>query len=411
MKNKRNDRQEQLLSLNCPEEKIASLIAEAKTNFDSMFAQLKSELVHFLLFSDRELLAGKKYHPNRDWENWGTQNGSVYVAGERVKVKKPRVRHQGKETPLPVYEALSHRSRFSVLLKALKGISCRNYSESLDGLLKEFGISKSSVSRHLKQATTAQLKEFQERDLNKIEPFAIFLDGYHIGSSVFIVGLAVDTQGKKHALGFWEGATENHEVCIELLNHLESRGLKLSSEILFVVDGGKGMTKALKKQFGKKLVYQRCTVHKDRNIQSHLPKKYRKEAHRRFRNAVDCTTYSDARKELKSLEKWLEGINPSAAESLRGCLEELLTVHRLEIPPLLRKTLHSTNPIESMFSHVGRVTGKIKSYKKEKMAQRWVAAALLDAESRFRTVKGFLHIPEAKKRVKQYHEEQEAKAA
>lgn len=410
MNRTRKTNQEQSISLSCPEEKIAALIANAKTSFEDIFAALKSELVHYLLFSNRELLAGTKYHPNKDWENWGAQEGSVYVAGERLKIKRPRVRHKGKEASLPLYEALSDRSRFSqeVLLKALSGISCRNYQGALDGLLEEFGISKSSISRHLKQATIGQLKELQERSLQGIEPFAVFLDGYYIGATVFIVGLLIDMEGKKHVLGFWEGATENHEICIELFNNLEDRGLTLTSEILFVIDGGKGVIKALKERFGKELVYQRCTIHKDRNIQKHLPKKYRQEAHRRFRNSIDCTRYEDAKQGLSSLEKWLENINPSAADSLRECFEELLTVHKLNVPPLLRKSLHSTNPIESMFSHVSQKMRGIKSMKRGKMAQRWVATALLDAEKRFRTVKGYLQIVEVKDRMRDFQKQQAA---
>ena len=399
---------QQPISLSCPEENLAALIAEAKTSFDDIFAALKSELVHYLLFSSRELLAGPKHAPHEGFSNWGSQKGSVYIAGEKVRVTKPRLRKRGKEVSLPLYEALSERSRFSqeILLKALSGISCRNYQGALDGLLEEFGISKSSISRHLKEATLSELKALQERSLVGIDPFAIFLDGYHIGGKVFIVGLLIDSKGKKYVLGFWEGATENHEICTELLSNLEDRGLTLSSQILFVIDGGKGIAKALKERFGKDLIIQRCTLHKDRNIQSHLPKKYWQEAHRRFRNAIDCYSYEDAKEELQRLKKWLERINPSAADSLTECLEQLLTVHRLKVPPLLRKTLHSTNPIESMFSMVARQVGRLKSIKQGKMAQRWVATALLDAETRFRSVKGHLQIAEVKDRIQSLQNEQ-----
>ena len=408
MNRTKNKSKQQHISLSCPEENLAALIAEAKTSFDDIFAALKSELVHYLLFSSRELLAGPKHAPREGFSNWGAQKGSVYVAGEKLRVTKPRLRKRGKEVSLPLYEALSERSRFSheILLKALSGISCRNYQGALDGLLDEFGISKSSISRHLKEATLSELKALQERSLVGIKPFAIFLDGYHIGGKVFIVGLLIDSQGKKYVLGFWEGATENHEICTELLSNLEDRGLTLSSQILFVIDGGKGIAKALKERFGKDLIIQRCTLHKDRNIQSHLPKKYRQEAHRRFRNAIDCSSYEDAKEELQKLKKWLERINPSAADSLTECLEQLLTVHRLKVPPLLRKTLHSTNPIESMFSMVARQVGKLKSIKQGKMAQRWVATALLDAETRFRSVKGHLQIAEVKDRIQSLQNEQ-----
>jgi putative transposase len=408
MNRTKKDHNQQHISIHCPEEKLAGMIADAKTNFNDIFASLKRELVQYLLSSDRELLAGPKYAPKEGFSNWGEQGGSVYVAGERMKVRKPRIRKNGKEVPLPIYESLSERSRFSqeVLLKALKGISCRDYQGALDGLLEEFGTSKSSISRHLKEATTEQLKELQERSFEGIKPFAIFIDGYHFGLGVFIVGLLIDIHGKKHPLGFWEGATENHEICQQLLSNLEDRGLSLTNDILFVIDGGKGIIKALRERFGKQLLYQRCTVHKDRNIQSHLPKKHRKEAHRRFRNAVDCMSYQDAKDGLMRLKKWLEEINPSAVKSLEECTEELLTVHRLNVPPLLRKTLHTTNPIESMFSQVSTKVGRIKVVKKGSMAERWMATAMLEAEKRFRTVKGHLQIAEVRDRMRSFQKQQ-----
>ena len=148
-------------------------------------------------------------------------------------------------------------------------------------------------------------------------------------------------------------------------------------------------------------MHQRCIIHKDRNIQAHLPKKYRKEAHRRFKNATDCVKYEDAEKELKLMEEWLERINPSAAESLREGREELLTVHRLEVPPLLRKSLYSTNPIESMLSQVNYLHRRVKNMKRGKqMARRWVGSNLLEAEKKFRTVKGYLSINEVKGKMK-----------
>ena len=42
---------------------------------------------------------------------------------------------------------------------------------------------------------------------------------------------------------------------------------------------------------------------------------------------------------LRELEAWLRTKNESAAESLREAFEVLLTLHRLQVPALLRKTL------------------------------------------------------------------------
>lgn len=190
-------------------------------------------------------------------------------------------------------------------------------------------------------------------------------------------------------LGFWQGATENLVICEELFADIERRGLLFTRKILWVTDGGKGIIKALKERFGKKLIHQRCTIHKDRNIQRHLAKRYRKEAHRRFRTALEQTRYGDARQMLLEFEKWLRKINVSAAEFLLEAVEEILTLHKLSVPPLLRKTLNSTNPIESMFSTVRDCEGNIKRIRNSAMSQRWLASVLLHCEKGFWRVKGY----------------------
>jgi transposase-like protein len=268
-----------------------------------------------------------------------------------------------------------------------------------------FGVSPGSVSRHVVEVTVQKLKEFKERDLSGMIPFAIFIDTLHRGGQAFLVVLGMDTEGSKHILGFWEGATENHEICEELFSDLERRGLRLSKRVLWVTDGGKGICKALRDRFGKKLIHQRCTIHKDRNIQRHLAKKYRKEAHRRFQTALEQNSYEDAKKMLKEFERWLRAINESAADSLLEAFEDILTLHRLKVPGLLRKTLTSTNPIESMFSTVRHCEGNIKRYHNSAMSQRWLAAVLLHCEKGFRRVKGYLGIAEVIATIEQTQEE------
>ena len=157
--------------------------------------------------------------------------------------------------------------------------------------------------------------------------------------------------------------------------------MKLSKQVIWVTDGGGGIIKALKGRYGKKLIHQRCTLHKDRNIQRHLPKRYRKRAHHLFATALEQNSYKDAKKMLQEFERWLRGINESAADSLLEALEEVLTLHRLKVPALLRKSLHSTNPIESMFSMVRSCERNIKRYRNSKMRQRWLAAVLLPANA------------------------------
>jgi putative transposase len=353
--------------------------------------ELGRQLAEYILYAEREQLAGPDYKPSKEGlYKWASEPGSVYLGGQKVSVERPRLRRGGQEVPLKSYEAMKAKEGFSeeLLGKSLAGLAGRRYRETLISASEAFGVSPSAVSEHLVQATSQKLKEFQERRLEGFAPMALFLDTIHRGGTAFVVALGLDINGQKQALGFWEGATENAEVASLLLAELEERGLKLSAKVLFIIDGGKGLAKTLKDRYGRRLLMQRCTIHKDRNLQAHLPKKYRRQAHRRFRLALEQNDYKEAEQLLRELEKWLREINESAADSLLEAFNELLTLHRLKVPALLRKTLHSTNPIESLFSRVRSCEKNIKRYRNSNMAQRWLASVLLYGEKSFRTVKG-----------------------
>ena len=384
------------------DDQMYRILATGKQGFDAMMKEMGRMMAETIMYIEREEIAGPDYQPfSPDIRKWASQGGSVYIGDQKIRAEHPRVRGRQGEIELKSYQKLKEPDGFSeeLLMKVLRGMSCRKYSDTVVDTAQAFGVSASSVSQHIIAATAKQLEEFKERSLSAFNPFAIFLDTIHRSGEAFIVAMGIDTAGEKMPLGFWQGATENHEICEELLSDMERRGLVLSRKLIWVTDGGKGIIKALKERFGKKLIHQRCTIHKDRNIQRHLPKRYRKEAHRRFTTALEQNSYEDARQMLLDMEKWLRGINESAADSLLEASEEILTLHRLKIPALLRKTLHSTNPIESMFSMVRDAEGNIKRYRNSRMMQRWLASVLLYCEKRFHRVKGYASIAEVLRQI------------
>ena len=372
--------------------KMFQILTTGKKGLDSFLLELGTMMAEALMDMEREERSGPEYVPRHAGVyKWAYQPGSIYCGDQKVPVRHPRLRGPQGEIPLATYETLKKPGVFSeeLLDKVLRGISERRYGETVVDTARAFGVSPSAVSRRIIEVTTQKLKSFKERDLSTLCIVALFIDTIHRAGEAFLVALGLDEAGHKHALGFWQGATENHEIGEELLTDLEKRGLLLSRKILFVTDGGKGIIKALKDRYGSKLIHQRCTIHKDRNIQRHLAKKYRKEAHRRFTVALEQNAYHDARKMLLDLERWLRNINESAADSLKEALEEMLTLHRLKVPALLRKTLTSTNPIENMFSRVRDCEGNLKRYRGSAMSQRWLASILLHCEQGFRRIKGY----------------------
>lgn len=381
----------------------AGVMAEGKAVLDAAITDVGRILVEGMLYMQQEELAGPDYRPRPGYVKGGTQASSVFVGDHKLRIQYPRVRHrESGEIALPAHSALKKRGEFSeeLLAQSLRGLSGRRYQETVNDAAQAFGISKSSVSRHIVEATAQKLEEFKERKLDDFDVFAIFLDTIHRGGGAFVVALGIDTVGQKCPLGFWEGATENADVCEGLFRDLERRGLKISDSTIFVTDGGSGICKYLGDRFGSLLIHQRCTIHKTRNIQRHLAKKYRKEADAWFRRAMNHLKFEDAEGELKELHKWLSTINASAAASLKEAWDEILTLHRLGVPDLLRQTLHSTNPIESMFATVRESELNIKRHRSSAMRQRWLGTVLLHAEQGFRRVRGYMQIPEVQAAIK-----------
>jgi len=385
-------------------DQLYRIMISGKQALDGVMADLGRMLAESIMYIEREELSGPDYSPTSPHiRKWASEQGSVYIGDQKVKVQRPRLRDgwTGSEIKLKSYDQMRQEGRFSeeLLQKSLLGLSGRRYKETVTEAAAAFGVSASSVSRKIVTTTSEALRSFKERDLSTFEAFAIFLDTIHRGGRAFTVAVGVSLKGQKMALGFFEGATENHEICDEVLADLEHRGLSLHKRIIFITDGGKGIIKSLRNRFGKHLIHQRCTVHKDRNIQTHLPKRFRKAAHQKYRIALEQTSYSDAKKMLVDFERWLRTINESSADSLLEALEEILTLHRLKVGGDLRKALHSTNAIESMFSSVRHCEKNIKRYRGSRMAQRWLAGVLLHCEKGFKRIKGYRDIGAAIKNI------------
>ena len=355
-------------------------------------------LMTAVMESECERIAGPKHarNPLRGANWWGSEIGSVCFDAQKIVMERPRLRGKdNKEIALQTYKALQSTKGMSetVSRRVVLGLSNRKYEEAIGGFLRGYGITKSSVSRHFVKATVEQMQEFMERDLSALNLCAIFIDGIEFKGHLLVVALGLDRDGRKHIMGFCEGATENREVCMGLLDDMERRGLSMSGNYLFVLDGSKALRSAVARKFGAHAQVQRCQQHKRRDVLGYLPKEHHSAVDARMRAAYSMEDYEEAKQSLELTVKYLDRLNPSAAASLREGLEETLTVHRLGIKGLLRKTLCSTNVIDSCFSTTRTITERVKRWRKGSMVQRWAVTALLRAEKKFRRIKGYKDIP------------------
>jgi len=127
-------------------------------------------------------------------------------------------------------------------------------------------------------------------------------------------------------------------------------------------------------------------------VLDHLPERDRPAVKTRLRRAWASDNHALALDGLRTLASELEHSHPGAAASLTEGLEETLTLTRLGIRGRLKKTLASTNPIESMIEIIRRTSRNVKRWQNGDMCLRWTAAGMLEAETQFRKIVGYADV-------------------
>jgi putative transposase len=352
-----------------------------------------------MLEADRTALCGPRYQhqAERAASRAGRVSGEVVLGGRKVQIRRPRVRADGHEVALPTFEAFADTDPLNrrVVEQMLLGVATRQYGRSLEPTGPEVrtrGMSKSAVSRRFVAKTAAQLTAWRSTALEALDLVALLIDGVHLGEPCIVVALGIDHTGVKHALGLWDGSTENAAVCQSLLADLQSRGVRTDRSLLVILDGSKALHKAVTQTWGSAALIHRCHVHKLRNILEHLP-----EGQRPWVRAIVARAYkaevATARRLLQDLARRLEDRYPSAAASVREGLEETLTILTLGLSDRLRRSLATTNAIESLISRTRHVKRNVKRWRGGHMVLRWTAAAILEAVKGFRRLKGHKDMP------------------
>jgi putative transposase len=250
------------------------------------------------------------------------------------------------------------------------------------------------VSRRFVALSAARMKEWMAADLSKLDLLVIQIDGIHIKDDLMLLAaVGVDGKGGKHPLGVIEGATENAAVAQALLDNLTGRGLDPKVCRLFVIDGAKALSQAIRKTFGRHTPIQRCQVHKARNIMERLPKSLQAGVRRVLRQAWELGDATKAEKLLRNLARRLEHDAPGVSGSILEGLDEILTVTRLGLPAELRRSLACTNIIENMNGTIRRVCRNVKRWRHASMALRWTGAAMMEAAKGFRRLKACRQLP------------------
>jgi putative transposase len=377
---------------------LADIVGLLQQGVGNLLRETGLALMQTVMEEEVRQLAGERHqqHAERRAHRWGKEDGYCVVDGQKVPIRKTRLRTPDKrEQRLGSYELFQRSGplQAGVWDKMMRGLSTRNYGAVVKDFHNAYGVEKSAVSENFIEASREKVKQLMERPLGELRLCAVLIDGTPFKDRQMIAALGIGCDGTKTVLGIREGATENTAVVSALLTQLVERGLDFSTPRLYVLDGGKALAAAVRKHAGEAAFIQRCQVHKKRNVVDHLPDEHKADVKRKLQNAYAMADYADAKRALGRVHRELMDLNPSAARSLEEGMEETLTVHKLRVPDQLRRTLCCTNVIESAFSIVETVCRNVKRWRDGDHIERWVGSGLLVAERQFRKVIGYRQIP------------------
>jgi len=363
---------------------------------------LPPAITKFIEECEREVeqLCGSRSKHGAENLRWGKQKGSIVLGNQHVALEKTRVRAKvGGEVPLKTYEDFQDPRLFdqAVFTEGLKRVSQRDYEKGVTKIANSFGFKKSSVSRRWIKATANKIEELQKRSLVEMDIRAVFIDGKRFRKHGVIIALGVASNGRKFVLGIYQADSENHLSCLNLLNDLETRGLPATG-LLFIVDGGSGLNKALNIKYTcddkrrRRAVRIRCHFHKWRNIDKALGD----EAHKAsslFWALRDAKDMAEAKVISDRLESVLRTLNLSALESYLEAKDDLLVIHELRLSRQLKRVFSTTNPIESLNSLIEEDMRRVKKWKDSEHFQRWLATYCLHSEKKMNRVRGYMALP------------------
>jgi putative transposase len=382
------------------QEALGELVGAAREGLLALSVGVGLGVVHELMELEVDEVVGPKgkHNPDRAAVRHGHDDGSMTLGGRRVQVRRPRMRtaHDERELPVESYEYFADRDPLTraVMDRMLAGVSTRRFADVGEPVGSEVeqassSTAKTAVSDMFIERTRTALGELMSRRLDDVRLAVMMLDALEIADRTHVVALGITTEGVKIPLGLWEGSTENATLARALLADLVDRGLDCEQAILFVIDGGKALRRAIKDVFGEHALVHRCHRHKERNVTDLLPERDRDTVRARIRAAWSLTDPQLAEQRLQLLASELDDTWPDAAGSLREGMHDTLTLMRLGITGKLAVTLCSTNPCESMIEIVRYTQRNVKRWQDGDMRKRWTAAGMLVAEQQFRRIIGY----------------------
>lgn len=306
-----------------------------------------------------EILAAQPYQRRSDRRGYrnGKRERSISTGLGRAVIELPRARlregGEQKEWQSVLIERYQRRARSvdSALLGCyLSGANGRRIRGALCPLLRGAPLSKSAISRIVGRLQ-GLFTEWRQRSLKTESVVFLYLDAIclrvrianKVVTAPVLVALGVKADGAKVVLDLELLQSESSECWGGFVEGLLSRGL--GQPCLVIIDGNKGLRAAVEKNWpGIKV--QRCTVHKLRNLERHVPRHALEEVKTDYHRIINAESFEEGKKAYREfVVKWKKQA-PKIVVSLEEAGEELLTFYGF--PNSQWKSLRTTNAIERL---------------------------------------------------------------
>ena len=343
-------------------------------------------------------LCGESHLPSSGiYSRAGTEPVTITTSSGKEPIAKRRVRmiqEDGKKREVRLNTYAEIRRSKGMFDEMLEGMT---HGASSSGVGKMTGTSKGTVAKAWKARSNELLTAFRARDLTGIDVLALYVDGIFLGKErCVVVAMAIDTEGYTHLLDVAEGSSENAEVVNGLLGRIVARGLVVGRKrrVLVLRDGSAAIAKAVR-HYWSDAVEQECLVHVERVVCAKLSYKHQGGLVERM-NILRGVQGAEAGEEaFDGVLKYVKERNFAAFEALSARRDVILAFHRLNVPATLNVTFLSTNHIENVMGNARGTIGRVCRWHDDtNQVARWMAVALLRAQSGFRRVRGHEQLAE-----------------
>jgi transposase-like protein len=326
---------------------------------------LQEEMAEHLDAGYRELTPTRRGERNGHY----TRN-LVTPAGRIERLEVPRDREGEFVTEVfERYKRMTGDVEEAVLEMYLSGISVRKIAGVTEALSR-VRIGKDAVSRIARRLEEEQ-KEWRMRTLKEKKYPYLYLDatylkvrwGASVTSMALLVCVGVDEEGFREVLAVEVAGSEKSEAYASLLRGLLDRGLW--GVRLVISDDHEGIKAAVRGELPG-VGWQRCVVHFERNVLSHVPSSLMAEVAEDLKAVFKVRRENTARALAEEFVELYESRYPKAVSVFEAGVEDALTY--LGLPGSHHARIRTTNMLERLFKEVKRRTRVVGVFPNETSA-------------------------------------------